>query len=55
MKNVVGREIPERIDGYRAIKPFTGAFANLGLVRRASAVLRSAVPHQSKLLPASRP
>ena len=32
MKNAVGREIPDRIAGYRSIKPFTGAFDNLGMV-----------------------
>ncbi len=51
MKNAVGREIPERIAGYRSIKPFTGAFDNMGMVTRTSAMLRSAVPGQSKLLP----
>jgi citrate lyase subunit alpha / citrate CoA-transferase len=51
VKNGVGREIPERIAGYRSIRPFTGAFDNLGMVTRTSAVLRSAVPGQGKLLP----
>jgi citrate lyase subunit alpha/citrate CoA-transferase len=51
VKNAVGREIPDRIAGYRSIKPFTGAFDNVGMVTRASAMLRSAVPGQSKFLP----
>jgi citrate lyase alpha subunit len=51
VKNAVGREIPECISGYPQIRPFGGAFANLGTVMRTSTVLHSAVPGRSKLLP----
>lgn len=30
MKNAVGREIPEEIQGYGKVKPFIGAYANIG-------------------------
>jgi Citrate lyase, alpha subunit (CitF) len=51
MRNAVGREIPERIEGYRSVKPFTSAFANLGTVTKAPIRLSSAVPGKSKVLP----
>ena len=30
MKNAVNREIPDYIEGYGRVKPYAGAFANLG-------------------------
>ncbi|MBL8539706.1 MAG: citrate lyase subunit alpha [Betaproteobacteria bacterium] len=51
MKNSVGREIPAHIAGYRAVRPFTGAFDNLGVVTRTTATLTSAVPDRQKVLP----
>lgn len=50
MKNTVGREFPEYIEGYGQVKPFGGAFANYGDRRRASVKLRSVKPGQSKLV-----
>jgi citrate lyase subunit alpha/citrate CoA-transferase len=50
MKNAVGREIPEYIEGYGKVKPFMGAFANYGVRERASVRLRSVKPGERKLL-----
>jgi citrate lyase subunit alpha/citrate CoA-transferase len=50
MKNVLGREIPEYIEGYGPVKPFLGAFANYGERQKASVRLRSVKPGESKLL-----
>ncbi|MBN2570360.1 MAG: citrate lyase subunit alpha [Deltaproteobacteria bacterium] len=54
MRNSVGRDIPEKIEGYHPIKPFTGAFNNPGKVTKAPVRLRSALPGRSKLLPSVR-
>jgi citrate lyase subunit alpha/citrate CoA-transferase len=51
MRNAVGREIPERIEGYRSVKPFTGAFDNLGIVTKAPVRLSSAMPGKAKVVP----
>lgn len=51
MKNAVGRELPEYIENYSSVKPYTGRFDHLGFVMRAPVRLRSARPGQSKLLP----
>jgi citrate lyase subunit alpha/citrate CoA-transferase len=50
MKNVLGREIPEYIEGYGVVRPFMGAFANYGMRERASVRLRSVKPGEQKLL-----
>lgn len=50
MKNSVGREIPQYIEGYGEAKPFMGAFANYGVRERASVRLRSVKPGEQKLL-----
>ncbi|ADY57493.1 citrate lyase, alpha subunit [Syntrophobotulus glycolicus DSM 8271] len=50
MKNAVGREIPEYIEGYGKTKPFMGAFENYGERQRASVRLRSVKPGEKKLL-----
>ena len=44
-------DVPGTIDGYGAVKPFTGAFDNLGVVTTASVRITSAVPGRSKVLP----
>jgi citrate lyase subunit alpha / citrate CoA-transferase len=51
MRNAVGREIPERIDGRRLPEPFTGAFDHLGEVTKAPVRLTAAVPGREKVLP----
>lgn len=50
MKNIIGREIPEIIEGYGKVKPFEGAFANLGEVSRKQVKLRSTAPGEEKVL-----
>ena len=51
MRNAVGREVPLEIEGYRSFKPFSGAFANLGVVTKAPTRVASAVPGKGKVLP----
>ena len=48
------RTFPPRIAGYGNVRPFTGAFDNLGVVEKASVKLSSAMPGESKLLPSIR-
>ncbi len=50
MKNILGREIPESIQGYGTVRPFKGAFASLGEITKKSVVLKSAVPGENKVL-----
>jgi citrate lyase subunit alpha / citrate CoA-transferase len=50
MKNSVGREIPEYIEGYGQVKPFEGALANYGERTRTSVKLRSVKPGENKLV-----
>jgi citrate lyase subunit alpha / citrate CoA-transferase len=45
------RKMPSRVGGYGIVKPFTGAFDHLGLVRRANVSLRSRPPGSDKRLP----
>jgi citrate lyase subunit alpha / citrate CoA-transferase len=51
MNQLTPRLIPASIEGYGLVRPFTGAFDNLGVVRTAPARMCSAVPGLSKLLP----
>jgi citrate lyase subunit alpha/citrate CoA-transferase len=44
-------KIPPRVEGYGSVKPFTGAFDHLGLVRRTGVSLRSRPPSFDKRLP----
>ncbi|AKL96879.1 citrate lyase alpha chain CitF [Clostridium aceticum] len=50
MKNILGREIPESIQGYGAVKPFKGAFASLGEIEKKSVAIKPAVPGEKKVL-----
>lgn len=50
MKNVLGRDIPEYVDGYGHVKPFEGAFANMGTVTKKSVKVKSVMPMESKVL-----
>lgn len=50
MKNILGREIPESIQGYGIVRPFKGAFASLGEIAKKSVVLKSAIPGETKVL-----
>lgn len=50
MKNILGREIPEFIEGYGRAKPFAGAFANLGEITKREVITKTAQPGQGKVL-----
>ncbi|MFL0247569.1 citrate lyase subunit alpha [Candidatus Clostridium stratigraminis] len=50
MKNILGREIPEFIEGYGKVKPFQGAFSNMGTKERKAVKVNSAVPNDKKIL-----
>ncbi|MCC5908880.1 MAG: citrate lyase subunit alpha [Clostridiaceae bacterium] len=50
MKNILGREIPEYIEGYGTVKAFKGAFASLREVERKAVKLQSAEPTEKKVL-----
>lgn len=51
MKNAVGRELPEQVEGYGRVIPFAGVFAHSGEHTHAAAKVHSAAPGESKLLP----
>ncbi len=44
MKNILGREIPEFIEGYGQVKPFKGAYASNDSRTRTTITLRSVKP-----------
>lgn len=50
MKNVLGREIPEVIEGYGTVKPFEGAFANCGIAEKKAVKVQSVIPGDNKVL-----
>jgi len=50
MKNAIGRELPDYIEGYGTVKPFEGAFANTGIVDRAAVSVKTVKPGDTKLL-----
>lgn len=50
MNNILGRELPEEIEGYGIVHPYEGAFAHCGEGRRVSTATRSQVPGVSKVL-----
>ena len=50
MINAVGRELPEYIEWYGEVKPFRGAFADLGDRVRTVSRLKSRAPGEQKLL-----
>ncbi|WP_035292437.1 citrate lyase subunit alpha [Clostridium sp. KNHs214] len=50
MKNVLGREIPEKIEGYKEVKPFKGAFAEDGEKTIKSVKVKTVKPTDSKVL-----
>lgn len=54
MKNSLGREIPEYIEGYGKVKPFEGAFKNLNRVNKAAVSIKSAVPGEDKVVKSLR-
>ncbi|AWI07292.1 citrate lyase subunit alpha [Clostridium drakei] len=50
MKNVLGREIPDNIEGYREVKPFQGAFSNCGVKEKVGVKVSSVKPGEDKVL-----
>lgn len=50
MKNAVGRELPEHIEGFGSVKPFGGAFANSEVGLRMPVSVKAVKPGESKLL-----
>jgi citrate lyase subunit alpha/citrate CoA-transferase len=50
MKNKVGRELPDRVEGYKEIQPYAGAFESLGDRVKTTAKVKSYVPGTTKLL-----
>lgn len=50
MKNILGREFPDYIEGYGEVKPFMGAFANYGERTKVSVKVSSVKPGEKKLL-----
>ena len=54
MPQLAEGRLPAWIEGYGQVRPFTGAFANLGTATRAPVRLHSARPGVAKLLPSLR-
>lgn len=50
MKNALGRELPEYIEGYGNVTPFMGAFANMGIKEKKSVNVKTKMPGTDKLL-----
>lgn len=50
MRNSLGREVPNRIEGYREVEPYAGDHRRSGEITRAPVKLRGAVPGRSKVL-----
>ena len=50
MKTILGRELPETIEGYGKVTPFQGAFKQVGLKTRCAVPLRSVSPTDQKVL-----
>ena len=50
MKNILGRELPDFIEGYGKVKPFEGAFENCGVVEKKSVKVKSVIPGEEKVL-----
>ncbi len=50
MINILGREIPNHIEGYGEVKPFKGAFSNYGVKEKAGIKVSSVKPGENKVL-----
>lgn len=50
MKNLVGRELPEFIEGYGLVKPFNGAFSTMPDMNRYAPKVKCSLPTQDKIL-----
>lgn len=51
MKNVIGRELPDYIEGYGHVRPFQGAFSDTGVKTRTAVKLTSLNPGEQKIVP----
>ncbi|MDA8223004.1 citrate lyase subunit alpha [Desulfosporosinus sp.] len=51
MKTILGREIPDYIEGYGQVRPFQGAFSDVGVKTRTAVRLTSVIPNDQKVLP----
>ena len=49
MKNILGREIPDYIEGYGEVKPFEGAYVNYGNKKKIGVNVSSVAPGEKKL------
>lgn len=50
MENILGRIIPDYIEGYGEVKGFKGAFANISEIKTVGAKVKPGVPNESKML-----
>lgn len=49
MKNILGRELPDYIEGYGEVNPFEGAFKNAGTKAKNGIIVKSVIPGEEKL------
>jgi len=49
MKNILGRELPEYIEGYGDVNPFEGAFNSTGTKAKSGIIVNSVIPGEEKL------
>ncbi|SHH84014.1 citrate lyase subunit alpha / citrate CoA-transferase [Clostridium collagenovorans DSM 3089] len=50
MKNILGRELPDYIEGYGEVQPFEGAFENSGVKAQTAVVVKAVTPNEEKLV-----
>ena len=50
MKNVVGRQLADYIEGYGKVKPFQGAFENMNSISTTKVNIKPVAPKESKLV-----
>jgi citrate lyase subunit alpha/citrate CoA-transferase len=50
MKNIIGREIPNYIEGYGQVKPFMGALADVGIKEKKAVRISTVIPGENKVL-----
>lgn len=50
IKTILGRELPDYIEGYGVVKPFQGAFSDIGQKTRKAVALTSVPPNERKVL-----
>lgn len=50
MKNIIGRELPEYIEGFGEVVPFKGAFSNMGIKEKKGVKVSTVSPGENKVL-----